>query len=79
MTADDLLVFGGSGSSKLTRKIYEYLHVQPGAREVLLFSEGNLFVRVQENVRGRRVYLVCSPVFPAKDHFMELLWDDDQL
>jgi ribose-phosphate pyrophosphokinase len=38
--------------------------VQPGAGEVLRFSEGNLFVRVKDNVRGRRVYLVQSTVFP---------------
>jgi ribose-phosphate pyrophosphokinase len=55
------------------------LHVQPGAREVVRFSEGNLFVRVQENVRGRRVYLVQSTVFPANDHFMELLFWIDAL
>jgi phosphoribosylpyrophosphate synthetase len=46
---------------------------------VLRFSEGNLFVRVQENVRGRRVYLVQSTVFPANDHFMELLFWIDAL
>jgi len=79
MMADDILIFGGSGSPKLTLKICEYLHVQPGAREVLRFSEGNLFVRVQENVRGRRVYLVQSTVFPANDHFMELLFWIDAL
>jgi len=79
MIADDILIFGGSGSPNLTRKICEYLHVQPGAREVLRFSEGNLFVRVQENVRGRRVYLVQSTVFPANDHFMELLFWIDAL
>ena len=55
---DEILIFGGSGSPKLTIKICEYLNVQPGAGEVLRFSEGNLFVRVRENVRGRRVYLV---------------------
>src|SRR5688500_10219466 len=77
MTADDILIFGGSGSPLLTRRICDYLGVEPGAREVLRFSEGNLFVRVQENVRGRRVYLVQSTVFPANDHFMELLfWVD---
>src|SRR6266542_4276619 len=79
MTADDILIFSGSGSPKLTLKICEYLHVQPGEREVLRFSEGNLFVRVQENVRGRRVYLVQSTVFPANDHFMELLFWIDAL
>jgi ribose-phosphate pyrophosphokinase len=79
MTADDILIFGGSGSPKLALKICEYLHTQPGEREVLRFSEGNLFVRVQENVRGRRVYIVQSTVFPANDHFMELLFWIDAL
>src|SRR3989454_12836360 len=79
MMADDILIFGGSGSPKLTLKICEYLHVQPGAGEVLRFSEGNLFVRVKDNVRGRRVYLVQSTVFPANDNFMELLFWIDAL
>ena len=35
---------------------------------MLRFSEGTLFPRVLENVRGRRVYLVQSTVFPANDH-----------
>jgi ribose-phosphate pyrophosphokinase len=74
---DDMLIFGGSGSPRLTQKICEYLRVEPGAGEVLRFSDGNLFVRVKENVRGRRVYLVQSTVFPANDNFMELLfWID---
>ena len=77
MLADDFLIFGGSGSAKLTRRICDYLEVQPGQGEVLRFSEGNLFVRIKENVRGRRIYLVQSTVFPANDHFMELLfWID---
>lgn len=74
---DDLLIFAGSGSPKLTRKICDYLNVQQAAGEVLRFSEGNLFVRVKDNVRGRHVYLVQSTVFPANDNFMELLfWID---
>lgn len=77
--SDEILIFGGSGSPKLTRKICEYLKVQPGAGEVLRFSEGNLFVRVKETVRGRRVYLVQSTVFPANDNFMELLFWIDAL
>jgi ribose-phosphate pyrophosphokinase len=75
--ADDMVIFGGSGSPKLTLKICEYLHVRPGAGEVLRFSEGTLFVRVKENVRGRQVYIVQSTVYPANDNFMELLfWID---
>ena len=75
--ADDMVIFGGSGSPRLTLKICEYLYVRPGAGEVLRFSEGTLFVRVKENVRGRQVYIVQSTVYPANDNFMELLfWID---
>ncbi len=73
----DMLVFSGSGSPRLTDAICGYLGVTPGRRDVFRFSEGNLFVRVEENVRGRHVYLVQSTGFPANDNFMELLfWID---
>src|SRR5215467_3147957 len=77
MTTDEIMVFGGSGSPQLTRKICEYLRVPVRASQTLRFSEGNLFVRIRENVRGRRVYLVQSTAYPANDNFMELLfWID---
>jgi ribose-phosphate pyrophosphokinase len=51
--------------------------VEPGRGEVVRFSEGTLFVRVLENVRGRSVYVVQSTVFPTNANFMELLfWID---
>ena len=74
MDADDILLFAGSGSRRLAQRIADYLGVQVRRNETLKFSEGNLFVRVQENVRGRRVYLVQSTVFPTNDNFMELLF-----
>lgn len=77
MNPDDILVFGGSGSPQLTRKICDYLGLEPGKGEAIRFSEGNLFVRILENVRGRKVYLIQSTAFPANDNFMELLfWID---
>jgi ribose-phosphate pyrophosphokinase len=77
VTTDDIRVFGGSGSPVLTDMICGYLGVERGRGEVLRFSEGNLFVRILENVRGRGVYLVQSTAFPANDNFMELLfWVD---
>ncbi len=77
--ADDLLLFGGSGSPRLTARIADCLKIEPGRGEVLRFSEGNLFVRVLENVRGRRAYLVQSTVFPTNDNFVELLFWIDAL
>ena len=77
MGYDEILVFAGSGSRRLTARICEYLHIPQGKNETLHFSDGNTFVRILENVRGRRVYLVQSTVFPANDNFMELLfWID---
>ena len=77
MSYDEMLVFAGSGSRKLTARICDYLRIPQGKNETLHFSDGNTFVRILENVRGRRVYLVQSTVFPANDNFMELLfWVD---
>ena len=74
MKLQDMAVFGGSGSLRLTQRICDYLGVPEGLSEVIRFSEGNLFVRIRENVRGRHVYLVQSTAFPANDNFMELLF-----
>src|ERR1700678_953322 len=75
--SEELLLFAGSASRKLGAAIADYLGCPLGASETLRFSEGNLFVRVLENVRGRDVYLVQGTAFPANDNFMELLfWID---
>lgn len=74
---DDFLLFAGSGSQRLASRIAEYLGCDLGASETLRFSEGTLFVRILENVRGRDVFLVQGTAFPANDNFMELLfWID---
>src|SRR5436189_4166292 len=74
---EDPLVFAGSGSPRLTAAICRELGIAVAAGEVIRFSEGTLFVRVLENVRGRSVYLVQSTIFPMNANFMELLfWID---
>ena len=79
MGEDPIVVFAGSGSPRLTARICEYLGIAPARNEVLRFSEGTLFVRVLQNVRGLRTYVVQSTVFPANDNFMELLFCIDAL
>ena len=74
---EEFLLFAGSGSRRLAAEIGAYLGCPLGRSEVLRFSEGNLFVRVLENVRGRDVFLIQGTAFPANDNFMELLfWID---
>ena len=73
------MLLAGSASRHLGQAIAAYLGRNLGASETLRFSEGNLFVRVRENVRGRDVFLVQGTAFPANDNFMELLFWIDAL
>jgi ribose-phosphate pyrophosphokinase len=77
--SDDFILLAGSASQRLGSDIAAYLGCELGSCETLRFSEGNLFVRVLENVRGRDVYLVQGTAFPANDNFMELLFWIDAL
>ena len=79
MTEPEIVVFAGSASRNLGQAIAGNLGIPLGASELLRFSEGNLFVRVLENVRGRDVFIVQSTAFPANDNFMELLFWIDAL
>ena len=76
---EEFLLFAGSASRRLGTAIADYLGCELGKSELLHFSEGNLFVRVLENVRGRDVFLVQGTAFPANDNFMELLFWIDAL
>jgi ribose-phosphate pyrophosphokinase len=79
MEEDLPLVFAGTSSQNLARDICRHLNVPLSPGEVLRFEEGNTFVRVLQNVRGRHAYLVQSVGFPANDAFMELLFWIDAL
>ncbi len=79
VVTDDFLLFAGSASRRLGAAIAEYLECPLGESETIRFSEGNLFVRVLENVRGRHTFLMQGTAFPANDNFMELLFWIDAL
>jgi ribose-phosphate pyrophosphokinase len=73
----ELKVFAGSSGQTLARMICDYLRMEQASSEVHVFSEGNVFVRVLENVRGRDVFIVQGTDFPVNDNFVELLfWID---
>jgi ribose-phosphate pyrophosphokinase len=76
---DELLLFAGSASRQLGQAIADYLDHRLAESETIRFSEGNLFVRVLENVRGRHTFIVQGTAFPANDNFVELLFWIDAL
>jgi ribose-phosphate pyrophosphokinase len=73
----ELKVFAGKASLSLTRAICDQLGIELARSETKVFSEGNIFVRILENVRGRDVFIVQGTEHPVNDNFVELLfWID---
>lgn len=66
-------VFAGNSNRHLAEAICSYLNVPLGRATVRRFADQEIFVEVQENVRGEDVFLVQPTSFPANDHLMELL------
>lgn len=75
----DFVLMAGSSAQRLGRSIAGYLEHPLSPGEVLRFSDGNLFVRVQQNVRGRDVFLIQTMAFAPNDEFVELLFWIDAL
>ncbi|WP_160008166.1 ribose-phosphate pyrophosphokinase [Rhizobium sp. 18055] len=66
-------VFAGNSNRHLAETICNYLNVPLGRATVRRFADQEIFVEIQENVRGEDVFLVQSTSFPTNDHLMELL------
>jgi ribose-phosphate pyrophosphokinase len=66
------LIFSGSSSQKLTQRICDYLELKPGKIDKRIFSDGEIWVKFLENIRGRDVFIVQSTQPPA-ENLMELL------
>ncbi len=63
----------GNSNRPLAEAISEYLKVPLARASVRRFADMEIFVEVQENVRGEDVFVLQSTSFPANDHLMELL------
>ncbi|HET9490780.1 MAG TPA: ribose-phosphate pyrophosphokinase [Methylomirabilota bacterium] len=69
----DLKLFTGNANPSLAQEIARYLHLPLGDVEVSRFSDGEVFVQVNENVRGTDVFVVQPTCPPVNDNLMELL------
>src|SRR6266513_5497740 len=69
----DLVIFSGNSNKPLVKEICEYLEIAVGRCDVGKFSDGEIQIEIEENVRGRDVFLVQSTSTPVNDHLMELL------
>jgi ribose-phosphate pyrophosphokinase len=66
-------LFAGNSNRVLAESIARYLSVPLGRASVRRFADQEIFVEIQENVRGEDVFVLQSTSYPANDHLMELL------
>ena len=69
----ELKVFSGRSNIALTDAICAYLDIRPGRVQAETFPDGELFVRLNDDVRGRDVFVVQSTCRPVNDNLLELL------
>lgn len=74
-----LKIFSGSSHPTLARRMCDILDVPVGAMHVTRFSNENLMVQIDENVRGCDVFVVQTSAPPVNEGFMELLITIDAL
>ena len=75
----NVLLFAGSGGELFGRRMCRYMNKKLGRSEAFKFSDGNTFVRVQDSVRDRSVYLVQPIGNQPNDEFAEILFFVDAL
>ena len=70
-SSQDIAVIVGTASPELGAKICAQLGIKACASEVITFSEGNTFVRILENVRGKDTYIIQGVNYPVD----RILWN----
>jgi len=68
-----LRLFSGSANIALSQEVARYLGMDLGPMIRKRFADGELYVQIQESIRGCDVYLIQPSCQPVNDHLMELL------
>lgn len=79
MTDSRMMVFTGNANPVLARDVAGYLNLPMGQASVDQFSDGEVAVEIEENVRGRDVFVIQPTCKPTNDNVMELLMIIDAL
>ncbi|MCC5854838.1 MAG: ribose-phosphate pyrophosphokinase [Idiomarina sp.] len=69
----DMKLFAGNAVPELARKIADRLYIKLGEADVGRFSDGEISVQINENVRGSDVFIIQSTCAPTNDNLMELI------
>ena len=70
----DIKIFAGSTGVSFAKRMCKYLGAELGDAEVIHFSDGNIFIRIQETVRNKDVYLVQPIGLDPNNELVEILF-----
>ena len=73
MIDNEMKVFTGNSNSALAEEICQYLKIPLGEATAGTFSDGEIMVQINENVRGKDIFVIQSFSNPVNKHIMELL------
>ena len=76
---EGISIFTGNSNLTLAQKICEYLHLPLGNAQVKTFSDGEIQIEIDENVRSKDVFVIQSTCAPVNDNLVELLLMIDAL
>lgn len=79
MEKDRLMVLGGSSNPKLVNDVCKNIGIAPTAILCDKFSDGECQIEINDNVRGRDVFVIQSTCAPVNDNYMELFMILDAL
>lgn len=74
-----LVVFSGNANPELATRLTQHLHIPLGNAKIGRFSDGEIAVEINENVRGNDVFIIQSTCSPTNDNLMELIVMADAL
>ncbi len=66
-------LLAGNSNAKLAKDVGDYLGLPLTKRQMRRFADNEIFLAIDENVRGEDVFIIQSTSYPANDHLMELL------
>ena len=73
MSIENIAVFTGNANPELAEKVVAYLDVAMGNAEIETFSDGEISVQINENIRGRDVFIIQPTCAPSHKNLIELL------
>jgi ribose-phosphate pyrophosphokinase len=66
----DMMVFTGTANPTLAKKVVKHLGMELGRATVDRFSDGEVMIELQDNVRGKDVFVLQSTCAPTNDTLM---------